>query len=225
LAQRHGATIQTDEKVLAYQAGADGVTVTTTQGTYSTEKLTLTTGPWLTDLLPSALHQPFAVYRQVFYWFEAEDLAPFGSDRFPFVIWIGDTPADFYTLFPTPPNGTPAVKMVTEEYLTPTHPEAVERTVQPHEIDHMVNHFIRNRVAGVTDHCLRATVCLYTVTPDEHFVIDWQPDRERVLIASPCSGHGFKHSAAIGEAMAQLIVDGTSELDLSSFRFERFGGS
>jgi sarcosine oxidase len=69
---------------------------------------------------------------------------------------------------------------------------------------------------------VRSAVCLYTVTPDFGFVIDRHPASERVLIASPCSGHGFKHSAAIGEALAQIVVDGTSRLDLSSFSLKRF---
>ncbi|GAA3810153.1 hypothetical protein [Streptomyces chiangmaiensis] len=63
---------------------------------------------------------------------------------------------------------------------------------------------------------------MYTVTPDEAFVIDRLPGRERVLIASPCSGHGFKHSAAIGEALAQLVTDGTATLDLAPFALDRF---
>jgi sarcosine oxidase len=67
-----------------------------------------------------------------------------------------------------------------------------------------------------------AVSCLYTTTPDANFVIDFHPESDRIIIASPCSGHGFKHSAAIGEVLAQLIVDGASQLDVSSFGIERF---
>ena len=221
-AQVQGAAIHTGEKVLAYSDNGDSVSVTTTKGQYGADKLILSTGPWMKDLLPPAVQKPFAVYRQVFYWFEAEDLGIFRSDCFPYVIWIGDTQSDFYTLFPTPSEGTQAVKMVTEQYVTTTHPDGVEREVQPDEIAYMAEHFIQNRVRGLKANCVQASVCLYTVTPDEHFVIDWHPQSERVLVVSPCSGHGFKHSAAIGEAVAQLVVDGESKIDLGSFGFGRF---
>jgi sarcosine oxidase len=64
--------------------------------------------------------------------------------------------------------------------------------------------------------------CLYTVTPDFGFVIDTHPHCDRIMIASPCSGHGFKHSAAIGEALMQWAIDGGSRIDLRACRFARF---
>ena len=71
---------------------------------------------------------------------------------------------------------------------------------------------------------MKAATCLYTVTPDFGFIIDSHPGSDRVIIASPCSGHGFKHSAAIGEALAEMALDGTSRHDLSAFQLARFGG-
>ena len=73
-----------------------------------------------------------------------------------------------------------------------------------------------------SERCVKALVCLYTVTPDAEFVIDTHPAFPRVTIVSPCSGHGFKHSAAIGEALSELVIDGKSRLDLSPFKFMRF---
>jgi sarcosine oxidase len=64
--------------------------------------------------------------------------------------------------------------------------------------------------------------CLYTVTPDFAFVIDVHPDSPRVIVASPCSGHGFKHSAAVGEALSELVTAGSSRIDLSAFSLRRF---
>jgi sarcosine oxidase len=74
----------------------------------------------------------------------------------------------------------------------------------------------------LTPECVRAVTCMYTVTPDWKFVIDRHPRHENVIVASPCSGHGFKHSAAIGEALAQLAMSGRSDIDLSAFSFDRF---
>ena len=63
--------------------------------------------------------------------------------------------------------------------------------------------------------------CLFTNTPDEHFVIDRHPETDLVIVASPCSGHGFKHSAAIGEALVEMALDGTSQLSTAPFAFSR----
>ena len=70
--------------------------------------------------------------------------------------------------------------------------------------------------------CLRATTCLYTVTRDFGFVVDRHPEMRNVIVASPCSGHGFKHSAALGEALADLTDNGASPFDLRAFSFARF---
>ena len=80
---------------------------------------------------------------------------------------------------------------------------------------------IAGRLAGVTPRALRSAACLYTSTPDAGFLIDTHPAMPRVLVVSACSGHGFKHSAAIGEAVAGQITAGRSTLDLSAFRLER----
>jgi len=67
-----------------------------------------------------------------------------------------------------------------------------------------------------------ATVCVYTNTPDEHFILDYHPWHREVVIASPCSGHGFKFSSAIGECAAALLADQAPPADLNLFRLERF---
>jgi sarcosine oxidase len=81
---------------------------------------------------------------------------------------------------------------------------------------------VAGRLKGVSAGPARAAACMYTVTPDSDFVIDHHPDSERIIIVSACSGHGFKHSAAIGEAVAELTCEGRSALDLHPFRFDRF---
>ena len=85
----------------------------------------------------------------------------------------------------------------------------------------MYHRLTRPRLKGVRDKLIHADVCLYTVTDDDHFVIDRHPASDRIIIASPCSGHGFKHSAAIGETLVQLALDGGSEFDISGFSLAR----
>jgi sarcosine oxidase len=83
--------------------------------------------------------------------------------------------------------------------------------------------YVAPYVSGLSSTCVKAAACLYTVTPDFGFVIDTLPGADRVIVASPCSGHGFKHSAAIGEALAEWAIDGASRQDLSAFKMSRFG--
>ena len=224
LAKQRGAAVHLEERVLNYkvvEAPDQGVVVTTTEGAYHADKVILTVGPWLSSLLTKAVARPFHVYRQVIYWFETEEPDLFSAERFPFVIWIGDKPEAFFTIFPYADGGTAGAKVVTEEYLQTVTPLTVDRTVHAHEVERMYHDFVGKRVAGVLPRCLKTGVCLYTNTPDEHFVIDYHPESDRVIVASPCSGHGFKHSSAIGETLAQLALEGKSTLDISPFTFAR----
>lgn len=224
LATEHGATIHTHEAVTALEHDAHGVTVTTTAGTYRAAKAIVSAGPWIGEFLPQAQAEPLAIYRQVIYWFAAEDPAQFHADNFPFLIWIGDCQEEFFSAFPYVAGGTVGVKLLTEQYVETTSAGTVDREVHPHEIEHMYQGYVQRRLTGILPTCLKTGVCLYTNTPDEHFLIDYHPDSERVLIVSPCSGHGFKHSAALGEALAQVTLEGKSALDMSGFGFGRFGG-
>jgi sarcosine oxidase len=86
----------------------------------------------------------------------------------------------------------------------------------------MYKDYVQGRLPGISNRCGTAASCLYTVTPDSNFIIDVHPDNDRIIIASPCSGHGFKHSAAIGAALAEQVIDGKSQIDMSSFSLKRF---
>ncbi len=100
----------------------------------------------------------------------------------------------------------------------------MDRTVQPAEVQQMYDGAVRDRLPGVFPRTLRSTVCLYTVTPDSGFVIDRVPEMPQVWVASPCSGHGFKHSPALGEALAERVLTGKSARDVSAFALQRFAG-
>ena len=85
----------------------------------------------------------------------------------------------------------------------------------------MYKNYVAPYFPDLSPRCLRTATCLYTNTSDNNFVIDAHPDYPAVLLASPCSGHGFKYSAAIGEVLAELILDGKSKLDMSQFGITR----
>lgn len=114
--------------------------------------------------------------------------------------------------------------MATAQYHTVSTPQTLDRTVSPAQEREMYEQQVQGRIAGLTAKVVKSAVCAYTVTPDHHFIIDRHPTLQHTLVVSPCSGHGFKHSAALGEAFAQWCVKGESELDLSSFSLKRFEG-
>ena len=224
LAQEGGATIHRNEKVLGCDASGSNVTVTTDHGTYGCANLIVAAGAWLPQLVGRDLAKLFAVYRQVLYWFDIDgDASAFSPQRFPVFIWeLQQKPQGVYG-FPAidGPNG--GIKIATETYGSTTTAATADRRVLPEEVAAMYEDYVAPYIDGVTSTCRRTATCLYTVTPDFGFVIDRHPQSDRVIVASPCSGHGFKHSAAIGEALAQWIVDGRSRVDLGAFNLRRFG--
>ena len=113
------------------------------------------------------------------------------------------------------------MKVLGEQFVDPTTPDAVDRTVSRNEIAAFYERMVEPRLVGLTPNCVKASVCLYTNTPDDHFLIDVHPEHDDVTVVSACSGHGFKHSAAVGEALARRAA-GLDHLDLSPFGRSRF---
>lgn len=222
LASAGGAEIRLDEPVTAIEPDAIGVDVTTANGAYRAGHVVNATGPWMADFADPADAAVVEVTRQIVLWFEADDLDAFRINRMPFFMWIAKNIEEYVAIFPTPPDGTQGVKVLCEQFSAATSPDAVERSVSHTEIDDFYDRLLAPRVAGITRNCLRSQVCLYTNTPDDHFLIDDDPRSDRITIMSPCSGHGFKHSTALGEAVAQRMATGASQLDLTAFGRARF---
>ena len=224
LARKHGAVVQTAEPVLSIESsGASEVTVKTSRGVYHAEKAIITAGPWISRFLPPAYAHLFKVSRQVMYWFDiTEDCrSTFAAPGFPIFIWIFAEGGEFgFYGFPTLDGKT--IKIATEQFTAITDPDHVQRTVTREEEQSMYRDYVQGRLPGISDRCGAAASCLYTTTPDSNFAIDVHPDNDRIIFASPCSGHGFKHSAAIGEALAEQVIDGKSKIDISSFSLKRF---
>lgn len=222
LAGQFGAQINLNEKVRQYIPLADGgVEVRTDKGVYRARKLIVSAGPWISQLLPE-FARLFRVYRQVLYWFDIEgSVTPFLPENFPVFILAGNDGDGIYG-FPAIDGPGGGVKVAFEEYLTDTAPEKVSREVGAEEITRAYDKYIARHLRGLSNKCIKAVSCLYTVTPDAKFIIDTHPEYPQIIIASPCSGHGFKHSAAIGEALSELAVDGQSHFDLEAFKIERF---
>jgi sarcosine oxidase len=219
LARRDGAEINRDERVTELFPDANEVLIKTDRESYCASSVILSSGAWLPEFLGSDVARIFRVFRQVMFWFAPRD-GTFRPGRFPVFIWelSGRTQA----IYGFPDIDGDGVKVATEQYDTVTTAESIQREVSPDEAAAMHQNLIAPFLPQLPADCPRASSCLYTVTSDFGFVIDRHPQVERVIIASCCSGHGFKHSAAIGEALAELALTGRSPIDLAPFRLSRF---
>ncbi len=223
LAEKYGADLHMHEKLTGFDCAESHVAVTTNAGRYQAKRLILAAGAWAPEIIGCA--HPFKIFRQVQYWFAPTgSIAPFRPDRFPVFIWELRTTRQGIYGFPAIDGMTGGVKVATEEFENATDPQTVAREVSREEIATMYETFVAPHLTGLTSRCIKTATCLYTVTPDFGFVIDRHPQSERVILASPCSGHGFKHSPAIGEALAEIVVDGESRQNLDAFRLSRFDG-
>lgn len=227
-AQVLGATAQLQETVTGLAQDGDTVLVTTSRGSYRADQVVLTAGPWLPQLLRDSIDKPalaqqFNVYRQVMYWFDVGAATPsFAPDQFPVFIWtLGDEAGSSFYGFPAAGPGTPALKVATAQYQTTTTPATIAREVSPGEIDAALTRLVSPHFNVPQARCTEAHACLYTVTPDHGFVIDRLAGWQGVHVASPCSGHGFKHSAAIGEVLALRVLGLQDTIDLSAFAANR----
>jgi sarcosine oxidase len=224
LAKRHGAALQTNEKVTEFSSDGSAVTVKTESGTYIGKHLVLTAGPWLPGLIGPPYSRHLKVYRQVLYWFDIRKEANglFAPGRFPVFIW--NLPDKKYGIYGFPavdgPDG--GVKIATEQLEKTTTPETIDRNISPEEIAEMYENFVAPYFPGLAGRCPKDPVtCMYTATEGARFLIDWHPEHRNIFVVSPCSGHGFKHSPAIGEVVAQAVKGEQIKLDISKFSFER----
>ena len=218
LARRHGARVLTGERVLSVEQFGHGARVTTTLGVHDADQVIIAAGAWAPGLLGGALQNLLKPYRQTLHWFAPEDPAAFDPARSPVFIWMhGAEPDDWFYGFPRLP-GEAGVKIAAERFNAPLpSANAMERAVSPEEADFVYRHHIEGRVRGLTPSCLRSDACLYTMAPESRFLIGRDPGRDRVIVVSACSGHGFKHSAAIGEAVASFALDAVKPTILDPF--------
>ena len=173
-------------------------------------------GPWMTELIPEL---PLRVERQVHAWLSiARDAVWFAPERFPVFIRQTERFGDVYG-FPSLDGAS--VKVGRHHDGDYTDPQHIRRQVGDSDLDPlrlMASTYLR----GVSGHVRRTLTCMYTNTPDHHFVIDFLPGDRRVVVISACSGHGFKFAPVIGDIAGDLVLEGSTKRDISRFGFSRF---
>ncbi len=219
LATRHGARLQYEERVLEWRLLGDGVEVTTTRASYTAGRLVVSAGAWARELLREHA-PPLAIERQVLLWFDPPgDARQWESGRFP--IFMGEfADGGFIYGFPKLARGLKAAVHYQGQPLDDVG--QMRRIVDAPDVARVRDAVARLLPWAAGAAIREAAACPYTNTPDLHFVIDFLPGDDRVLVSSPCSGHGFKFASAIGELQAQLLLDGAAPFDLAPFRLDRF---
>ena len=218
LARRHGAEVRPFTQVTSVTRDGTGVRVATAGEGFHAAEAVLSAGAWSPGLAGRAMAPHMAVTRQVLHWFPPADPAAFAPGRCPVYIWTyGNRPEEGFYGFPVPP-GTEGVKIAMEQYLaTVADPDHLQREVTPEEAAHMHAAHLEQRIPGLRPQPLRSVVCPYTMTPDGDFLVQRLPDNDRVVLVSACSGHGFKHSAGLGEAVAEMVAGGADVPRLAGF--------
>lgn len=223
LAARHGAALHTGEAMLEIAAAGGGVVVRTERAAWHAAQAVLCTGAWLPAQVGSPLSTRLRVLRQVLHWFATDRPQCFAPERCPVFIWLhGPGPQAAFYGFPMA-DGVNGVKVATEQYHTSTDPDAVERAIAADEVATMFEQHLRGRLPALQPRAVHGATCLYTMDPDGRFVVDRHPRLPAVTIVSPCSGHGFKHSAALGEALAQRLLGEAASIDLAPFALAAHG--
>ncbi|HLW47719.1 MAG TPA: N-methyl-L-tryptophan oxidase [bacterium] len=216
-AQALGADVHAREPVLDWEAGAGGVRVRTARDTYSADRLVITAGPWAARLVP-ALAQTAVPERQVLLW--AQPLRPEYFQLGAFPVFNMESPEGRFYGFPI--YGVPGFKIGKYHHrLERTGPDSVDREIHP-EDEAVLRDGIRQYFPDANGPTMAMTTCLFTNSPDEHFILDRHRDHENVCLAAGFSGHGYKFCSVVGEIMADLALEGRSKFDLSLFRANRF---
>jgi len=221
-AKSAGAEVLTDTVVESIEQAGASVIVRTSAGEIRAKRAVVAAGAWTRDLLGAPFDRILTVTRQTIHWYGADDFAAFGPDRMPVFIWfVTDKLEDYFTGFPVT-DPSEGVKMVASRDTPDIDHETIGPKAEQWESQEFYTKHVGPNMIGTRPDIVNNATCFYTNTPDNGFIIDNHPRMDRVTVISACSGHGFKHSLGIGEAVAQLLHDGRSEIDLSAFKLARF---
>ncbi|MDQ3792044.1 MAG: N-methyl-L-tryptophan oxidase [Actinomycetota bacterium] len=218
-----GADLRFEEPVVSWKATDGGVRVETPAASYEAERLVISPGAWAPRLLAD-LGLPLEVTRQVMFWFEpVSGLDLFVPERFPIFIWEPDDGNMFYG-FPAQDDDRGVKAAFFRAGGVPTDPETIDREVREEEVA-FLRGYLAEHVPDLAGRCLDAKACMYTNTPDEHFVISPYPEHPQVAVACGFSGHGYKFCGVVGEILADLATEGSTRHPIDLFSPARLEGA
>jgi sarcosine oxidase len=217
LAKCHGAKVMTD--CVASWSTADGNSIIVHAGseTSQAKQLILSCGAWMPDLV----HHPadvFTVTRQPLAWFEPQQADRLRLGSFP-VFAISNRAGGLHYGFPI--HDDRGFKCAYHFPAERTDPDQLDRNMRPGEAE-AIAAAVNRCIPGACGRLLRHCMCMYTNSPDGHFILDRHPKHENVIFASCCSGHGFKFASVIGEILAQLALDGRTTHPIDFLSIKRF---
>ena len=219
IAERGGAELRFGERAIDWRPGrTGGLEVETDKGVHTANHLVITAGAWTGYFVPD-LGLPLEVERLPVLWFEPQvDPVEVSSGRLP--VWMMDTAEDgvFYGF---PYDSVLGLKVSRHHSGESCLPDKVDRSLHAADVER-IRTFSRRNVPAADGPLRTSAVCLYTNTPDLHFVVDVHPEVEGVAFASACSGHGFKFAPVIGEILADLALTGSTARPIDLFRWDRF---
>jgi sarcosine oxidase len=216
LAEAAGAQIRLGETVREVKSRAGSARVETDRCRIDAGSVVVAAGAWARSLLPAL--PVLRVTRQVLAWFAPLDGGLFMRDRFP--VFLLESPRGMHYGFPA--IGNSGLKIAKHHHLDETvDPDAFNRTLSSKD-EAAIRDAIADYLPAANGPLLSARTCLYTMTSDGDFIVDRMPDEPQIVVASPCSGHGFKFAPVLGAAIADLATTGTTSYDISRFRMSRF---
>jgi sarcosine oxidase len=217
-ARAAGAELRENVTVRAIEPRSGHLRVVTDDETFEAGSVVVAAGSYIKRLLPGPA-APLRVTRQVLGWFKPTDPSLFTPDRFP--VFFVESAHGMHYGFPI--HGVAGVKVAKHGHQDETmDPERDNRPVGP-EDEAAIRATLTAHIPEADGEMLSAVTCRYTMTPDQDFVIDRVPEDPRIVMLSPCSGHGFKFASVIGEIAADLALEGRTRHDISRFALARFG--
>ncbi len=216
LAAKHDARLLFDTRVQSWESTETGVSVHTTDGEFSADRLVIVAGPWSREVI-TGWDVPIEVWRIANVHFDSTSPERFAPDQCP--VFLLEVPEGHFYGFPALPGQ--GVKIGRHDVGRVCTPDTIDRQVTQDEID-MLRNVLDTYMPGSSGPVIRTLTCMYSNTPDTHFVIDRHPTATNVVIGCGFSGHGFKFASAVGEALADLALDGASRFDLSYLSAGRF---
>ena len=215
LAKAAGAELRTGQRVRALEPLAAGVRIVTDQGSIEAGTAIVAAGPWVTAILPE-LPARLRVTRQVMAWFDPSDAALFRPPQFP--VFILESRHGMHYGFPVDAFGIKVGKHYHRDETV--DPDDYNSSVSAQD-EAVIRAALADHLPAANNRMRMAKTCLYTMTPDGHFLIDWVVS-PHIILVSACSGHGFKFAPVIGEIVADLAIQATTAHDIARFRLDRF---